>query len=82
MQRGCSHAQLVESISDIVVKTVMAIQPLLSHTYHTVGGGRVLLRYGAVLCFADFHENLRFGNGGNAMAFLSERNATAEGAAR
>ena len=32
-----SKQQLMDEIGDIVVKTVMSIQPLLAHTYHTVG---------------------------------------------
>ena len=34
-KRGVSYNKLVDDISSIVVKSVMAIQPVLAHTYHT-----------------------------------------------
>ncbi len=29
-------SKMVDDISQIIIKTVMSIQPLLAHTYHTV----------------------------------------------
>lgn len=35
IKRGVSYSKLVDDISSIVCKSVMAIQPSLAHTYHT-----------------------------------------------